>query len=91
MQRILQEASLVADAMAAAQRGPAAASSSSSSERQAGSAGPPAAVDNPESWGFSAAGAPPSLSRFIKALDERLINAMQETVVNVSSIFLQVS
>lgn len=48
------------------------------------------ALDAPDSWGFAEDGAPPSLRVFMKALNERLINAMQETVSNVSGIFLQV-
>lgn len=49
----------------------------------------PPAVENPESWGLGT-GTVPTVSRFIKALDERLINTLQETVVNVNGIFLQV-
>lgn len=84
MRRILQEASIVAGAMAAeAQRlAPAAAAGRSSSI--------PAGIESPESWGFGSKGEVPSLARFVKLLDERLINTMQETVVNVNGIFLQV-
>lgn len=93
MRRILAEASAVADAMAAA----AAARSSSSPQPQpalpgalAGAAG----LVVREAWGFGlgegGAPVPPALGAFVKALDERLLNALQETVVNVSGIFLQV-
>eukprot|EP00878_Enallax_costatus_P044789 GHUV01053536.1.p1 GENE.GHUV01053536.1~~GHUV01053536.1.p1 ORF type:complete len:492 (+),score=170.86 GHUV01053536.1:2-1477(+) len=40
-------------------------------------------------WGYGANGAVPTLGRFVKALDERLINTLQETVMNVNGIFLQ--
>lgn len=84
MQRILQEASAVADAMAAAAQAPA--SRSSGSDSAAALPG----VEDAASWGVSPSGAPPSLSTFVKALDERLINAMQETVMHMNTIFLQV-
>jgi hypothetical protein len=43
-----------------------------------------------EAWGFSADGRPPALGAFVRALGERLLAALQETVANVSGIFLQV-
>jgi hypothetical protein len=83
MQRILKDAGVVADAMAAAAAaaagGPAAAASLSAG-----------VLDSPEAWGVGPDGAAPALPVFVKALDERLINALQETVVNVNDIFLQV-
>jgi hypothetical protein len=85
MTRILQEAAAVAAAMAAASQQPGGAAAAGSSTAAA-----PAGVETPEAWGFAANGTPPSLPRFVKALDERLINTMQETVMNVNGIFLQV-
>ena len=49
-----------------------------------------AAVPDPAAWGLEDGGGSPSLLVFIKALDERLSNALQETVANVAGIFLQV-
>lgn len=93
MQRILQEASAVADAMAAAGQAPARRSRGGGSD-----SGPAAAaaaalpgVEDAASWGVAPDGTPPALGAFVKALDERLINAMQETVMNMNTIFLQVS
>eukprot|EP00882_Tetradesmus_deserticola_P018082 GHRQ01019405.1.p1 GENE.GHRQ01019405.1~~GHRQ01019405.1.p1 ORF type:complete len:261 (+),score=100.78 GHRQ01019405.1:160-942(+) len=86
MKRILQEAAAVAAAMAAVAQQPGGAAAGSSS-----TAALPAGVESPEAWGFAANGTPPSLPRFVKALDERLINTMQETVMNVNGIFMQVS
>lgn len=80
MQKILQEASAVADQMSAVAQ---------SLEQLTGTTAPPA-VENPEMWGYGANGAVPTLGRFVKALDERLINTLQETVMNVNGIFLQV-
>lgn len=80
MQKVLQEGSAVADQMSAVAQ----------SLEQPAANTPPVAVENPESWGYAASGAVPSLSRFVKALDERLINTLQETVMNVNGIFLQV-
>jgi hypothetical protein len=85
MTRILQEAAAVAAAMAAASQQPGGAAAAGSS-----TAAVPAGVESPEAWGFAANGTPPSLPRFVRALDERLINTMQETVMNVNGIFLQV-
>jgi hypothetical protein len=86
MTRILQEAAAVAAAMAAASQQPGGTAAAGSSTAAAA----PAGVESPEAWGFAANGTPPSLPRFVKALDERLINTMQETVMNVNGIFLQV-
>lgn len=88
MQRILQEASAVVDTMAAAAQAPARRSRGSGSD--SGAAVLPG-VEDAASWGVGAGGSAPSLSTFVKALDERLINAMQETVMNMNTIFLQVS
>jgi hypothetical protein len=85
MTRILQEAAAVAAAMAAASQQPGGAAAAGSS-----TAAVPAGVENAEAWGFAPNGIPPGLPRFVKALDERLINTMQETVMNVNGIFLQV-
>lgn len=87
MQRILQEAAAVADAMAVAAQAPARRSRGGSSD--SGSAALPG-VEDAASWGVGADGSAPALSTFVKALDERLINAMQETVANMNTIFLQV-
>jgi hypothetical protein len=87
MQRILQEASAVADAMAAAAQAPAYRSRGGSSD--SGTAALPG-VEDAASWGVGADGRAPALSTFVKALDERLINAIMETVMNMSTIFLQV-
>lgn len=88
MTRILQEAAAVAAVMAAVSQQPGGAAVGGSSSSSA--AAVPAGVESPEAWGFAANGTPPSLPRFVKALDERLINTMQETVMNVNGIFLQV-
>lgn len=87
MQRVLQEASAVADAMASAAQAPA---RSSSRDLASDSPAVVPGVDDPASWGCGADGAVPSLSTFVRTLDERLINAMQETVMNMNTIFLQV-
>ncbi|KAF8059217.1 VPS51 [Scenedesmus sp. PABB004] len=79
LRRILADAALAADAMAAAAASPG---------PRAGGA-PPPGLDGPEGWGFGPDGTPPSLARFVTALDERLINTLQETAVNVTTIFLQ--
>jgi hypothetical protein len=86
MARILQEAAAVAAAMAAVSQQPGGTAAAGSSSTVAA----PAGVESPEAWGFAANGTSPSLPRFVKALDERLINTMQETVMNVNGIFLQV-
>lgn len=39
-------------------------------------------------WGFGEDGSPPGLRQFVRALDEKLINAVQETVMNVMRFFL---
>lgn len=85
MRRILSEASATADAMAAA----AAARPGAPPPPPAPLAGAAGAAAR-EAWGFGADGAPPALVPFVRALGERLMSALQETVVNVSSIFLQV-
>lgn len=86
MQRILQEAGAVAHAMAAAAQAPARSSRGSSDNGST----PLPAVEDPASWGVGADGSVPSVNVFVKALDERLINALAETVVNMNTIFLQV-
>jgi len=87
MQRILQEATAVADAMESAAQAHVQHTRSSGG----GDSGAPLpSVEDPASWGVDAGGAVPSLSAFVKALDERVINAMQETVMNMNTIFLQV-
>lgn len=88
MQRILQDAAAVADAMAAAAQAPARSSRSSGSD--SGSTPPLPAVEDPAGWGVGADGAVPSVSAFVKTLDERFINALQETIMNMNTIFLQV-
>uniref|UniRef100_A0A383VMJ6 Vacuolar protein sorting-associated protein 51 homolog n=1 Tax=Tetradesmus obliquus TaxID=3088 RepID=A0A383VMJ6_TETOB len=87
MTRILQEAAAVAAVMAAVSQQPGGAAVGGSSSSSA--AAVPAGVESPEAWGFAANGTPPSLPRFVKALDERLMNTMRETVMNVNGIFLQ--
>lgn len=77
MRRILQEAAVVVDAMALAAAG------------EPVPEGLSAALEAPSSWGFTEPGSPPPLATFIKALDERFINALRETVINVTTIFLQ--
>eukprot|EP00879_Flechtneria_rotunda_P017668 GHRR01018520.1.p1 GENE.GHRR01018520.1~~GHRR01018520.1.p1 ORF type:complete len:521 (+),score=214.76 GHRR01018520.1:269-1831(+) len=79
MQHILQEASVVADVMAAV----------SQSSQRSPTAGSAAGIERPEDWGIGPEGLVPSLSQYVKALDEQLVNALQETVGNVNSIFLQ--
>jgi hypothetical protein len=39
-------------------------------------------------WGFAEDGTPPGLRQFVRALDEKLINAMQETTMNVTRFFM---
>ncbi|KAG2495102.1 hypothetical protein HYH03_006712 [Edaphochlamys debaryana] len=76
IKRVLQEAAIVADAMAAAAGG------------QAQVQPPPKQqLPAPESWGW-ANGTPPALRVFVRALDEKFINGVQETVVNVVRFFL---
>lgn len=89
MQRILQEAAAVADAMAAAAQAPARSSRGGGSD-SGGAASSLPAVEDPASWGVGADGAVPSVNAFVKALDERFINALQETIMNMNTIFLQV-
>ena len=64
MRKILAEGGAVADAINVASAGAQVTS------------GMLKALEAPASWGF-AAGAMPSLKHFFKALDEKLINAMQ--------------
>jgi hypothetical protein len=88
MRRILSEATAAADVMAAAAAAPPGASPPPPppSGPLGGAAGAPAR----EAWGFGPEGGPPALGAFVTMLGDRLGGALQETVVNVSSIFLQV-
>ncbi|PNH08814.1 Vacuolar protein sorting-associated protein 51 [Tetrabaena socialis] len=76
IKRVLAEAAVVADAMAAAAGG-----------QQSMPPPPKAQVAAPESWGW-AGSTPPPLRAFVRALDEKFINGVQETVVNVIRFFL---
>lgn len=76
LRRILKEASAVVESMAAAANGEAVPEVLLKK------------IENLTSWGF-ADKTPPSLKVFIRSFDERVINAMMETVVNVTTIFLQ--
>lgn len=80
MQQILREASIVADAMSAATQG--------TKQLAPGAVLP--GVEDLDSWGVDHNGNPPDLSVLVRTLDERLMNAMQETVMNMNTIFLQV-
>lgn len=77
MRALLAEAAATVAAMAASAPAPPAA-------------GPLAAPAARAAWGFADGGTPPGLGAFVKALDEKVLGALQETVANVSSIFLQV-
>ncbi|KAI8471413.1 MAG: hypothetical protein J3K34DRAFT_520636 [Monoraphidium minutum] len=86
MRRILSEAAAAADGTAAAAAAPPGAPLALAGPL----AGPsPAAAAAREAWGFGEGGGAPGLGSFVKALDERLLSALQETVANVSGIFLQ--
>ncbi|GLC45938.1 hypothetical protein PLESTF_000714400 [Pleodorina starrii] len=80
IKRVLAEAALVADAMAAA-------AASTAGQPAAMPPPPKAQLAAPESWGWTG-GAPPQLRAFVRALDEKFINGVQETVVNVIRFFL---
>ncbi|GLI70392.1 hypothetical protein VaNZ11_015174 [Volvox africanus] len=82
IKRVLAEAAIVADAMAAA-----AAAASAGGQQQPVPPPPKAQVSAPESWGWTG-GNPPQLRAFLRALDEKFINGVQETVVNVVRFFL---
>jgi vacuolar protein sorting-associated protein 51 len=94
LRRVLKDAAAVADAMAAAAA--AAASASAAPGVGASSAGSTTAhgalhqlLESPVgSWGFGEDGSPPGLRQFVRALDEKLINAVQETVMNVMRFFM---
>jgi hypothetical protein len=88
MRRILAEASAAADAMAAAAAAPPGAPPPP--PPPAGPLGGAAGGPAREAWGFDGDGAPPALGAFVTMLGSRLGGALQETVVNVSGIFLQV-
>ncbi len=91
LRRILKDATAVLEAMAAAaaaagsrpggplQQQAAAAARASRASLDAGVQG---------GWGFGEDGAAPGLRAFVRALDEKLINAVQETVVNVMRFFM---
>ncbi|GFR51170.1 hypothetical protein Agub_g13528, partial [Astrephomene gubernaculifera] len=86
IRRVLSEAALVADAMAAAAAGAGAAGGQ---QQQPVQVPPPpkTQISAPESWGWSGS-TPPQLRAFVRALDEKFINGVQETVVNVIRFFL---
>jgi len=75
LKRILAEATAVADLMAAAAGG-------CDDWRRSS---PPSSIESPAVWGVAEDGAPPTLRVWIKALDERLINAMQVGMLPSSS------
>ncbi|GIL88543.1 hypothetical protein Vretimale_15339 [Volvox reticuliferus] len=81
IKRVLSEAAVVADAMAAA------AAASAGGQQQPMPPPPKAQLSAPESWGWTG-GNPPQLRAFVRALDEKFINGVQETVVNVVRFFL---
>ncbi|EFJ51819.1 hypothetical protein VOLCADRAFT_120427 [Volvox carteri f. nagariensis] len=81
IKRVLTEAAMVADAMAAA------AAASAGGQQQLVPPPPKAQLPAPESWGWTG-GNPPQLRAFVRALDEKFINGVQETVVNVIRFFL---
>eukprot|EP00198_Chlamydomonas_reinhardtii_P005800 XP_001695136.1 predicted protein [Chlamydomonas reinhardtii] len=76
IKRVLAEAAVVADAMAAAASG-----------QQQVPLPNKAQVAAPEAWNWTAAG-PPPLRAFVRSLDEKFISGVQETVVNVIRFFL---
>ncbi|KAG2450988.1 hypothetical protein HYH02_004260 [Chlamydomonas schloesseri] len=77
IKRVLAEAAVVADAMAAAAAG-----------QQQVPLPSKAQVAAPEAWSWTAAGGPPPLRAFVRSLDEKFISGVQETVVNVIRFFL---
>ncbi len=90
IRKILKEASLVLEAMAAAA---AAAGTPPGSDAGAAAAKAAAAAraqleGGGASWGFSDQGAAPGLRAYVRALDEKVINAVQETVMNVMRFFM---
>ncbi|KAF5829573.1 Vps51/Vps67-domain-containing protein [Dunaliella salina] len=87
--RILRDGSAVVDAMATAAAvwglpsdSPAVRSAAAVAQSTQGQ------LESPEGWGFGDRSAPPSLRAFITALDEKFINAVQETATNVTRFFL---
>ncbi|KXZ52995.1 hypothetical protein GPECTOR_8g365 [Gonium pectorale] len=83
IRKVLAEATLVAEAMAAA----AAAAAGAGGQQAATQLPSKAQLPNPETWGWSGS-QPPALRVFVRALDEKFINGVQETVVNVVRFFL---
>ncbi|KXZ52998.1 hypothetical protein GPECTOR_8g368 [Gonium pectorale] len=83
IKKVLAEATLVAEAMAAA----AAAAAGAGGQQAPTQLPSKAQLPNPETWGWSGS-QPPALRVFVRALDEKFINGVQETVVNVVRFFL---
>mmetsp|Transcript_18627 Transcript_18627/g.47206 ORF Transcript_18627/g.47206 Transcript_18627/m.47206 type:complete len:953 (-) Transcript_18627:187-3045(-) len=97
LRRVLKDATAVADAMAAAAATACGVPGASEASASVAAATARASLETPTAWGFSegtsSTGAltvvvAPGLRAFIKSLDERLINAINETVINVMRFFL---